>query len=55
MFCLPIFDGVMGIQYLIVVDTGYTDIHHSKYLMPIHYDSIENAQNKKSYLLGPIH
>ena len=39
---------------LIVVDTGYTGyagIHHSKYWMPIHYDTIEDGQNKKSHLL----
>ena len=41
----------MGIQYLIVVDTGYAGIHHSKYWMPIHYDTIEDGQNKKSHLL----
>ena len=31
---------------LIVVDTGYAGIHHSKYWMPIHYDTIEDGQNK---------
>ena len=36
---------------LIVVDTSYTGIHHSKYWMPIHYDTIEDGQNKKSELL----
>ena len=36
---------------LIVVDTGYAGIHHSKYWMPIHYDTIEDGQNKKSHLL----
>ena len=35
----------------IVVDTGYAGIHHSKYWMPIHYDTIEDGQNKKSHLL----
>ena len=35
---------------LIVVDTGYAGIHHSKYWMPIHYDAIEDGQNKKSHL-----
>ena len=32
---------------LIVVDTGYAGIHHLKYWMPIHYDTIEDGQNKK--------
>ena len=36
---------------LIVVDTGYAGIHHSEYWMPIHYDTIEDGQNKKSHLL----
>ena len=36
---------------LIVVDTGYAGIHHTKYWMPIHYDTIEDGQNKKSLLL----
>ena len=36
---------------LIVVDTGYAGIHHSKYWMPIHYDTIEDGQNKQSHLL----
>ena len=31
---------------LIVVDTGYAGIHHSKYWTPIHYDTIEDWQNK---------
>ena len=30
---------------------GYAGIHHSKYWMPIHYDIIEDGQNKKSQLL----
>ena len=34
-----------------MVDTGYAGIHHSKYGMPIHYDTIEDGQNKKSHLL----
>ena len=34
-----------------MVDTSYVGIHHSKYLMPIHYDTIEDGQNKKSHLL----
>ena len=46
-FVLPIFDGVI----LIVVDTGYAGIHHPKYWMPIHYDTIEDGQNKQSHLL----
>ena len=25
----------------------YAGIHHSKYWMPIHYDTIEDGQNKK--------
>ena len=36
---------------LIVVDTGYAGIHHSKYWMPIYYDTIEDGQNKQSHLL----
>ena len=36
---------------LIVVDTGYAGIHHSKYWMTIHCDTIEDGQNKKSHLL----
>ena len=44
-FVLPIFDGV-----IIVVDTSYAGIHHSNYLMPIQYDTIEYGQNKKSHL-----
>ena len=35
----------------IVVDTGYAGIHHSKYWMPIHYDTIEDGQNNKYHLL----
>ena len=38
-------------KILIVVDTGYAGIHHSKYWMPIHYDTIEDGQNKQSHLL----
>ena len=48
---LPIFDGVImdenPLIILIVVDTGYAGTHHSKYWMPIHYDTIEDGQNKK--------
>ena len=33
------------------MDTGYAYIHHSKYWMPIHYDTIEDGQNKTSHLL----
>ena len=49
-FVLPIFDGVImdGHPIFWVVDTG---VHHSKYWMPIHYDTIEDGQNKKSHLL----
>ena len=55
-FVLPIFDGVImdgrwASNILIVVDTGYAGIHHSKYWMAIHYDTIEDGQNKKSHLL----
>ena len=57
-FVLPIFDGVImdgprgwASNILIVVDTGYAGIHHSKYWMPIHYDTIEDGQNKKFHLL----
>ena len=31
---------------LILADTGYTGINHSKYLMPVHYDTIKDGQNK---------
>ena len=34
-FVLPIFNG----------------IHHSKYWMPIHYDTIKDGQKKKSHIL----
>ena len=34
-----------------VVDTGYAGINHSNYWMPIHYDTVENGENKKSHLL----
>ena len=30
---------------------GGSGIHHSKYWMPIHYDTIADGQNKKSHLL----
>ena len=36
---------------LIVVDADVAGIHHSKYWIPIHYDTIEDGQNKKSHLL----
>ena len=36
---------------LIVVDTGCAGIHHSKYRMPIYYDTIEDGQNKTSHRL----
>ena len=39
----------MGIQYF--NRGGYAGIHHSKYWMPNHYDTIEDGQNKKSHLL----
>ena len=29
----------------------YAAIHHSKYWMPIHYDTIKDEQNKKSDFL----
>ena len=38
-------------SWWIVVDTGYAGIHHLKYGMPIHYDTIGDGQNKKSHLL----
>ena len=41
-FVLPIFDAHLPI---------YAGIHHSKYWMPIHYDTIEDGQNKKSHIL----
>ena len=34
---------------VIVVDTGYASIHHSKYWMPIYYDTIEDGQIRKSH------
>ena len=34
-----------------VVDTGCAGIHHSKYQMPIHYNTIDDGQNKKSHRL----
>ena len=36
-----------ALNILIVVDTGYAGIHHSKYWMPIHYNTIEDGQNKQ--------
>ena len=30
-----------------MVDASYAGIHHSKYGMPIHYDTTEDGQNKK--------
>ena len=42
---------VLASNILIVEDTSYAGIHHSKYWMPIHYDTIEDGQNKKSHLL----
>ena len=42
---------VMFCFVLIVVDTGCAGIHHSKYWMPIHYDKIEDGQNKTSHHL----
>ena len=59
-FCFPIFDGVImdGHPIFWVVDAGVAGIHHDsrypprlKYWMPIHYDTIEDGQNKKSHLL----
>ena len=38
----------MGIQYF---NRGGAGIHHSKYRMPIHYDTIEDGQNKTSHSL----
>ena len=32
-------------------EMSYAGIHHSKYWMPIHYDTIEDEQNRKSHLL----
>ena len=48
---LPIFNGVImdGHPIFLIVYTGYSGIHHSKYWMPIHYDTIKDAQNKKSH------
>ena len=42
-FVLPIFDGV-------IMD-GHPIIPRLKYCIPIHYDTIEDGQNKKSHLL----
>ena len=41
----------MASNILILVDTGYAGTHYSKYWMLIHYDAIEDGQNKKSNLL----
>ena len=48
-FVLPIFDGVTmdGHPIFWVVDAP----PRLKYCMPIHYDTIEDGQNKKSHLL----
>ena len=50
LFVLPIFDGVIinGHPIFWVVDAGVPRI---KYWMPIHYDTIEDGQSKKSHLL----
>ena len=37
-------------QILIMVDTSNVAIHHSKHPMPIHYETIEDAQKKKKKL-----
>ena len=44
----------MASNILIVVDIGYTGIHHSKYWMPIHYmyDTLTDGQNKKQKKLS---
>ena len=34
----------------ILTKNEHTGIHYSKYWMPIHYDTIEDGQNKKSHL-----
>ena len=49
-FVLPIFDGVIASDILIVVDTSYTDIFYPKYWMPIYYDNIKGGQ--KSHLFS---
>ena len=44
--------GIMGLgRDLLLVDTGCAGIHHSIYWMPIHYDTIEDGQNKTSHRL----
>ena len=50
-FVLPIFDGVIinGHPICSVVDVAVPP--QLKYWMPIHYDTIEDEQNKKSHLL----
>ena len=40
---------------LIVVDSDYTDIHHSKYWIPIHSDTMGYGQNNKLHLLFSKH
>ena len=53
-FCLPHLwwcHNGWASNILIMVDTSYAGIHHSTYWMPIHYDTIEDGQDKKSHLL----
>ena len=44
---LPVFNGVIidghPIYILIVVDTGYAGIHHSKYWIPIYCNTIADG------------
>ena len=49
-FVLPIFYGVIMDGHPIF--QSWWIPAHSKYWMPIHYDTIEDGQNKKSHLLS---
>ena len=49
LFCLSsMVSQWIGIQYF--NHGGVAGIHHSKYWMPIHYDTIEDGKTKKSHL-----
>ena len=56
-FVLLIFDGVIMDEHPIFGSGGCRHSQYPprlKYWMPIHYDTIEDGQNKKSHLLFPF-
>ena len=50
-FVLPIFDGAIMDGYPMGGGCRHSRPPQLKYWMPIHYDTIEDGQNKKSHLL----